>query len=279
MYGRGGRGGAGGRGTKNVWVRPGAAPAPSKPSASGLDANARTFQAPKKPLATAPSTAPTTSAPARDPSSFLPVGVKRRPDGSLNPSAKKFKPAPDVAKEKAAAERAAAAKELEAKIAAAKAQADEMKRIIQEKADLSKRRKEQSLRDALEKKKLDAKQAAFAKAALLKAQSNLLSGFAGARKRTGVGTADGASEAARAAVEAAEELTPEELDRLAVRRVMGAASDWAVLDLPPNAAAKWIKQSYRELAKRLHPDKCKAPGAKDAFQKLAKAYQNVSANA
>jgi curved DNA-binding protein CbpA len=29
----------------------------------------------------------------------------------------------------------------------------------------------------------------------------------------------------------------------------------------------------------LHPDKCRAPGAKDAFQKLLRAYQNLSATA
>ena len=72
--------------------------------------------------------------------------------------------------------------------------------------------------------------------------------------------------------------TAEELDRIAVRRVMAAGSDWAVLDLAVNAQAKWVRQAYRDLARRLHPDKCKAPGAKDAFQKLSRAYQNISAN-
>ena len=35
---------------------------------------------------------------------------------------------------------------------------------------------------------------------------------------------------------------------------------------------KWVTKAYRELAKLLHPDKCSAPGAKEAFQKLNKAY-------
>ena len=273
MYGRGrgGRGTTGGRGTKNTWVRPGgasAAPASSKP-ASGLDAGAKAFSPPKNstPVAAKPSTTQ-----ARDPNAFLPVGVKRKPAGELNPSAKKFRP--DSAATKAAAERAAAAAELAEKIAAAKAKAEQMKASIQEKADLAKRRKEQALKDAAAKKELDKKQAALAKQERQRAASNLLSGFEGARQRTGVGTASGSADAAKAV----EELTPEELDRIAVRRVMMAASDWAVLDLAPNSAAKWVKQSYRDLARRLHPDKCKAPGAKDAFQKLAKAYQNVSAN-
>ena len=106
-----------------------------------------------------------------------------------------------------------------------------------------------------------------------KAASNLLSGFAAARKKHGVGTADGP----KPAVEPEVELTQEEKDRQEVRRVMMATSDWQVLNLVPNAQPKWVKQAYRELAKVLHPDKCKAPGAKDAFQKLSKAYQNINA--
>ena len=107
----------------------------------------------------------------------------------------------------------------------------------------------------------------------------MLSGFAGARRRTGAGTHAGNGEGIDAAAdEAVPELTAEEMDRVAVRRVMAAASDWAVLDLAVNAQAKWVRQAYRDLARRLHPDKCKAPGAKDAFQKLSRAYQNISAN-
>ena len=99
-------------------------------------------------------------------------------------------------------------------------------------------------------------------------------------RRMGAKELEAAAEAAAAAAEAeaaAAELTPEEQDRQAVRRVMMAGTDWQVLDLPPNAQMKWVKQSYRELARRLHPDKCKAPGAKDAFQKLSRAYTNITA--
>ena len=106
-----------------------------------------------------------------------------------------------------------------------------------------------------------------------------------ARLKTGAGThagnanSTGGGEGIDAADdEAVPELTAEEIDRVAVRRVMAAASDWAVLDLAVNAQAKWVRQAYRDLARRLHPDKCKAPGAKDAFQKLSRAYQNISAN-
>ena len=58
------------------------------------------------------------------------MGVKRCADGTLNPSAKKFKPEPpkpDPAAVKAAAERAEAKAALEAKIAAAEEEAARMK--------------------------------------------------------------------------------------------------------------------------------------------------------
>jgi curved DNA-binding protein CbpA len=38
-----------------------------------------------------------------------------------------------------------------------------------------------------------------------------------------------------------------------------------------------LHRYIKELARALHPDKCRAPGAKDAFQKLLRAYQNVTA--
>ena len=281
MYGRG-RGGRGGRGTKNVWVRPGAtAPAPaSSKSAPALDANARAFQPAAAKPAPSPAAPPASrAAPARDPSVFLPVGVKRKPDGSLNPSAKKFRPAADAAAEAAAAAKAAAKADLEAKLAAAKAQAEAMKREIAERAQAARRRKEAAAKEAEARAELERKEAALAKAERARAADALLSGFAGARRRAGSGTHAGNANSTEGGegVEAPE-LTAEELDRIAVRRVMAAGSDWAVLDLAVNAQAKWVRQAYRDLARRLHPDKCKAPGAKDAFQKLSRAYQNISAN-
>ena len=288
MYGRG-RGGRGaGRGTKNVWVRPGAtAPAPaSSKSAPALDAGARAFQPPAAKPAPSPA-APSASraVPARDPGAFLPVGVKRKPDGSLNPSAKKFRPAADAAAAAAAKAKAAAKAELEAKLAAAKAEAEAMKREIAERAASARRRKDAAAKEAEARAALRRKEAALAKAERAKAANNLLSGFAGARKRTGAGTHAGNANSTGGGEgidtiddEAVPELTAEEIDRVAVRRVMAAASDWAVLDLAVNAQAKWVRQAYRDLARRLHPDKCKAPGAKDAFQKLSRAYQNISAN-
>lgn len=36
-----------------------------------------------------------------------------------------------------------------------------------------------------------------------------------------------------------------------------------------------VKERYKELARLLHPDKCKVPNATEAFQRVARAYQNL----
>ena len=212
------------------------------------------------------------------------MGVKRKQtddtDGGQS-VAKKYRvpsPPPDPAAAAAAAKAAEAKAALEAKIKAAQDEAAKMKRSIEAAAKAAQEKKEAAAREAAAKAALERKEKELEKANRAKKASNLLSGFASARKRHGVGTAEGAAaaEAAEAAAAAEAALTPEEVDRRAVRRVMMAGTDWAILDLPPNAQAKWVKQSYRELARVLHPDKCRAPGAKDAFQKLLRAYQNIT---
>lgn len=62
-----------------------------------------------------------------------------------------------------------------------------------------------------------------------------------------------------------------------VGRVLCALTDADALGLPPNPAPEAVKRAYRALAKRLHPDKCTAARATDAFQRIAKAYQRLGA--
>jgi len=303
MYGGygGGRGGGRGGRSKNVWVRPGSTPATapstqdSKPTTGKAGSeggnDARPDPAAIKPPPSSTKGA-TLSASARSYTpasngdkggagsnhvgqSFLPVGVKRKTgegeDGAAGPKRQHMYVDPALQEKQRKAAEAKA--ELEAKIAAAKEEAERMKRSIQEAAAKAKAKKEEAQREEWKRKELERKEMEMEKQKKQKAASNLLSGFAAARKKHGVGTADGPKPAAEPEVE----LTQEEKDRQEVRRVMMATSDWQVLNLVPNAQPKWVKQAYRELAKVLHPDKCKAPGAKDAFQKLSKAYQNINA--
>lgn len=65
-------------------------------------------------------------------------------------------------------------------------------------------------------------------------------------------------------------------DAAEVERVLSSRDDYALLQLAPGAASAAIRRRYRELAVALHPDKCKEPQAKEAFQRLVKAYQNLS---
>ena len=88
------------------------------------------------------------------------------------------------------------------------------------------------------------------------------------RNTQGGRAAGGASAGPEAARRAADEAE--------VTRVLGSLTDADVLGLPPRPSAEVVKQAYRTLAKKLHPDKCTASRAKDAFQRVHKAYQRLS---
>lgn len=64
-------------------------------------------------------------------------------------------------------------------------------------------------------------------------------------------------------------------DAAEVARVLAATSDYDCLQIPIGSSADVIRRRYRDMAKALHPDKCGAPGAKDAFQRLFGAYTNL----
>ncbi|KAI1728861.1 dnaJ domain-containing protein [Ditylenchus destructor] len=51
---------------------------------------------------------------------------------------------------------------------------------------------------------------------------------------------------------------------------------YEVLQIDQTAKEDTIKKSYYTLALKLHPDKCKAPGATDAFKVLGNAYSTLS---
>ena len=165
----------------------------------------------------------------------------------LRASAAAFEPASAKAQREA----------LEAKMKAVEAEKAKLKAALEAAAA-------KKAQDAREKKEKE--EAAKADAARRqRAAGNLLSGFRGVRKQC--------EERVDEIAKPVENLSQEEIERRAVQRVVLAGTDWQVLDLPPGSQKKWVTKSYRELAKILHPDKCAAPGAKEAFQKLNKAYK------
>jgi DnaJ-domain-containing protein 1 len=65
-------------------------------------------------------------------------------------------------------------------------------------------------------------------------------------------------------------------DKTEVSRVLNATSDYAVLKLQPGADSAAIRKRYREMAVKLHPDKCPTAQAAEAFHRLVRAYQNIA---
>ena len=239
-----------------TWTRGDATAAPTATTEATKSKHVTTAAAPSKRKATwergvdalSPSTGtkatvPTASATKRPRRSVDGAASKAPTKASLNATAAPFEP-------KSA---------LEAKLKAVEAEKAKLRAAIE-----AQKRKMDEAKAAKEKKDADARD----KAERVKRAGNLLSGFRGVRKAV--------EEREEKLAPQAEQLSAAEIERRAVQRVVLAGSDWAILDLPPGSQKKWIKKSYMELAKILHPDKCQAPGAKEAFQKLSKAYRALS---
>lgn len=60
------------------------------------------------------------------------------------------------------------------------------------------------------------------------------------------------------------------------RRILRAKNFYDTLEVPKDANDATIKKAYKRLALQLHPDKCKAPSAEEAFKKIALAFQTLS---
>ncbi|KAI1695705.1 dnaJ domain-containing protein [Ditylenchus destructor] len=60
-------------------------------------------------------------------------------------------------------------------------------------------------------------------------------------------------------------------------RILARPNDiYGVFQVPEDASGGLIKKKYRDLALRLHPDKCKIPGADEAFKAVSKAYKKLN---
>jgi DnaJ family protein B protein 12 len=68
--------------------------------------------------------------------------------------------------------------------------------------------------------------------------------------------------------------TPEEAE--AVRKIKTCKDLYEILGVSKSATEADLKKAYRKLALQFHPDKCKAPGATDAFKAIGKAFSILS---
>lgn len=69
---------------------------------------------------------------------------------------------------------------------------------------------------------------------------------------------------------------PSHAQREEVTRIIAATGDcWAVLGAAPGATPQAVRQRYRAAALLVHPDKCAAPEAGDAFKVLTSAFRDA----
>ncbi|CAF4603332.1 unnamed protein product [Rotaria sp. Silwood1] len=62
----------------------------------------------------------------------------------------------------------------------------------------------------------------------------------------------------------------------AVRKIKTCKDLYEILGVSKSATEADLKKAYRKLALQFHPDKCKAPGATDAFKAIGKAFSILS---
>ncbi|KAJ1608195.1 DNAJ domain-containing [Cryptosporidium canis] len=60
------------------------------------------------------------------------------------------------------------------------------------------------------------------------------------------------------------------------KRILRAKNFYDTLGVSKDADDAAIKKAYKKLALQLHPDKCKAPSAEEAFKRIAMAFQTLS---
>merc|ERR1719341_1151782 len=65
--------------------------------------------------------------------------------------------------------------------------------------------------------------------------------------------------------------TPDQMSL--VQRILRTKDYYELLEVTKDATEEDLKKAYKKMAVKLHPDKNQAPGAEEAFKKLAKAFQ------
>jgi hypothetical protein len=105
-------------------------------------------------------------------------------------------------------------------------------------------------------------------------KSRLNSAFGSAFANAAKAQAEAKQQAAAAAAAAAAAIGSD-TDTEEVKRVLACKTHYDVLQLKPGCGSAALKKRYREMAVRLHPDKCKADEASAAFQRAHTAYQEL----
>lgn len=60
-----------------------------------------------------------------------------------------------------------------------------------------------------------------------------------------------------------------------IERVLYSKNAYQILGLQPDASLDDAKKAYKELSRKLHPDKSSDPRATDAFQRIHQAYERL----
>jgi hypothetical protein len=71
----------------------------------------------------------------------------------------------------------------------------------------------------------------------------------------------------------AKEVQAKELQAKEVQRILREKDNYAILGIAQNSDEDVAKKAYRKLALKLHPDKCGAPGADEAFKRISNAFK------
>jgi len=58
-----------------------------------------------------------------------------------------------------------------------------------------------------------------------------------------------------------------------IKRIRGESNYYSLLNVSNGSSEAELKKAFRKLALLLHPDKCQAAGAEEAFKKVSSAYQ------
>ena len=161
-------------------------------------------------------------------------------------------------------EREEAAEKVAAQVREVEERKKRLKREIQDKKEAAARAaKAKAQQEALREAVLKSKKEAEHKQKV----ARLAAGFGAIAERPAAGAADEAAPAAPAARTVADERE--------VKRVLGCLNNYQIFGVAPSAEGGAIRKAYLKLSRSLHPDKCKVPGATDAFQRVTKAYKDL----